>query len=85
MGVSGRGWGSLSQPTPELRRLGEEDEFDFVSRLPGKVLPSCTSGREVSIHGGDVYGLAFFMDRLRFHGEVVSSCLDLRMIMLFYG
>ncbi len=40
----GRGRMSLSQPTQELRRLGEEDEDDFVALLQTKVLPSCTYG-----------------------------------------
>ncbi len=30
------------QATQELRRLGEEDEDDFVARLQTKGLPSCT-------------------------------------------
>ena len=42
--ASGRGRMSLSQPTPELRRLGEEDEDDFDTRRQTKVLPSYTYG-----------------------------------------
>ncbi len=40
----GRGRMSLSQPPPVLPRLDEEDEDDFVARLPTKVLLSCTYG-----------------------------------------
>ncbi len=40
--ASGRGRMSLSQPTQELRRLGEEDEDDFDACWQTNVLPSCT-------------------------------------------
>ncbi len=40
--------------------IAEEDDNDFDSREQSNVLPSCTYGGDVTIHGRDVYGLAFY-------------------------
>ena len=58
-GGRGRGRGALSQPAPEIRRLDEAEDDDLNPCLAKKVLPSCTYGGDVSIHGRDVHGLAF--------------------------